>query len=191
MRRTKMLTSDEMLLTFLVNAAWQIPAILGLAVITSNLLRNGPASYRHVVWVVALIAAVTIPVRSATTHRVTASFGPQIPAVTGLAADPATTPALAQQHISTTPRPAPRSVNFSSTAVSIAVAAYIAVLMFAVIRLVFATRRTVLILRSAQSETLPPALAATWAHCTEAFGVTRAVLLRSSRIQGPVALGVF
>ena len=60
-----MLTSDEMLLTFLVNAAWQIPAVVGLAAITSRLLRKGPASYRHLVWVVAMIAAVIVPVLSA------------------------------------------------------------------------------------------------------------------------------
>src|SRR4051812_43258712 len=185
-----MLTNDELLLTFLVNAAWQIPAIAGLAAITTRLLRKGPASYRHVVWVIALIAAVIVPVRSATTHRVTASLALDVPAATELTTDPAATRAL-PRNTSSVSRPSPRSVNLSSTSATIAIAAYFALVLFALIRLTIATARTLLMLRKAERETPLPALATTWAHCTEAFGVTDATLFRSAHIQGPVALGVF
>src|SRR6478752_4031209 len=108
-----MLPSNETLLTFIVNAAWQIPAILGLAVITTRLLRSGPASYRHLVWVVALIAAVIVPVLSATTHRDAASLASDVPAMTGFADSPSTTSSVRAQKSRVTPVPSPRSVNLS------------------------------------------------------------------------------
>src|SRR5512133_2795469 len=53
--------SSGLLLTFLLNACWQIALIGALASLCSWLLRNSVARYRHWVWVSALFLAFVVP----------------------------------------------------------------------------------------------------------------------------------
>src|SRR5262245_9161438 len=53
--------SSQVLLTFLLNACWQIALVTALASISSWLLRNSAARYRHWVWVAALFLSVGVP----------------------------------------------------------------------------------------------------------------------------------
>src|SRR5215216_5098090 len=56
-----MRTSSQLLLTFLLNACWQIALIAALASSGSWLLRNSVARYRHWVWASALCLAFILP----------------------------------------------------------------------------------------------------------------------------------
>jgi beta-lactamase regulating signal transducer with metallopeptidase domain len=60
--------SSQLLLTFLLNACWQVALIAALASLGSWLLRNSTARYRHWVWVSALCLAFLVP--ATTTLRV-------------------------------------------------------------------------------------------------------------------------
>src|ERR1051325_4218954 len=53
--------SSEFLLTFLLNACWQILLITSFASVGSWLLRNSFARYRHFVWATALCLAFFVP----------------------------------------------------------------------------------------------------------------------------------
>src|SRR5690242_14390498 len=53
--------SSQLLLTFLLNACWQILLITTFASIGSWLLRNSFARYRHWVWATALCLAFFVP----------------------------------------------------------------------------------------------------------------------------------
>ena len=53
--------SNEVLLTFLLNAVWQVALIAALAAAGSWLLRNALARYHHWVWVSALCLAFIVP----------------------------------------------------------------------------------------------------------------------------------
>src|SRR6185369_17625798 len=53
--------SSQLLLTFLLNACWQIALIAALAALGSWLLRNSGARYQHWVWVSALCLALVVP----------------------------------------------------------------------------------------------------------------------------------
>jgi beta-lactamase regulating signal transducer with metallopeptidase domain/uncharacterized membrane protein YkoI len=53
--------SSQLLLTFLLNALWQITLIAAIASFGSWLLRNSGARYRHWVWVAALCLAFLVP----------------------------------------------------------------------------------------------------------------------------------
>ena len=53
--------SSQLLLTFLLNAIWQVALIAALAALGSWLLRNSVARYRHWVWVGALCLAFLVP----------------------------------------------------------------------------------------------------------------------------------
>ncbi|HKS11310.1 MAG TPA: M56 family metallopeptidase [Pyrinomonadaceae bacterium] len=56
---------SNFILNYVVNATWQIAAIAAITMLGSLLLRNGPARYRHLLWLSALILCVVIPLLSA------------------------------------------------------------------------------------------------------------------------------
>jgi beta-lactamase regulating signal transducer with metallopeptidase domain len=56
-----MRTSSQLLLNFLLNAAWQIALIAALASAGAWLLRSSAARYRHWLWVVAFCLAFLVP----------------------------------------------------------------------------------------------------------------------------------
>ena len=53
--------SSQLLLTFLINACWQIALVAAFASFSTWLLRNSAARYRHWVWVTALFLSLGIP----------------------------------------------------------------------------------------------------------------------------------
>ena len=57
-------TISRCLLTFLLNSLWQIPLVAAVAALGCRLMRNGPASHRHAVWVAALAACALLPLAS-------------------------------------------------------------------------------------------------------------------------------
>src|ERR1041384_422788 len=56
-----MTLSNQLLLTFLLNAIWQVALIAALAALGSWLLRNSVARYRHWIWAGALCLAFLVP----------------------------------------------------------------------------------------------------------------------------------
>lgn len=58
--------SSQLLLTFLLNACWQVAVVAAFASLASWLLRNSAARYRHWVWVAALVLSFGIPITSST-----------------------------------------------------------------------------------------------------------------------------
>src|SRR6476620_8205947 len=57
--------SSPLVLTFLLNALWQVALIAGLAALGSWLLRNSVARYRHWLWASALCLAFFVPALTA------------------------------------------------------------------------------------------------------------------------------
>ena len=57
---------SEHILNFVLNACWQIAAIFAVAAVGAWLLKNGPARYRHTLWIAALAASLIVPVLTAT-----------------------------------------------------------------------------------------------------------------------------
>ena len=56
-----MRTSSQLLLNFLLNAAWQIALIAALASLSARLFRSSAARYRHWLWVGAFCLAFLVP----------------------------------------------------------------------------------------------------------------------------------
>jgi beta-lactamase regulating signal transducer with metallopeptidase domain len=74
-----MRTSSQLLLNFLLNAAWQIALITALASLGAWLLRSSAARYRHWIWVGAFCLAFLVPA----TTLVRAYFETAAPAISG------------------------------------------------------------------------------------------------------------
>ena len=73
-------TISEYLMTFLLNAGWQIAVVVALSTLADRLLRNGPARYRQLIWVAALVASIGVPIYSTLKPAVTASMSVNVPA---------------------------------------------------------------------------------------------------------------
>ncbi len=56
-----MVTTSEFILNFVLNSCWQIAALASVAALAAWLLRNGPARYRHALWVFTLAACLIVP----------------------------------------------------------------------------------------------------------------------------------
>ena len=63
-----MLRTSEFILNFVLNSCWQIAVIVALTALASRLLKNGPARYRHTLWVFALVVSLVVPLLTATRY---------------------------------------------------------------------------------------------------------------------------
>ncbi|HEY6047400.1 MAG TPA: hypothetical protein VIU65_12400, partial [Pyrinomonadaceae bacterium] len=60
----------QVVMTFLLNASWQILLVTAAAAVCDWLLRGAPARYRHAVWVAALLLALVVPALSLSSYLV-------------------------------------------------------------------------------------------------------------------------
>src|ERR1017187_6169269 len=116
-------TISRYLLTFLLNSLWQIPLAAGVAALACRMLRRGPASHRHAVWVAALVAAVLLPVASVRTPQPTP--GPRFAASLADGATGNAAAGLLHQAPAPTPAPASRTVSLAKTTATILLGAYL------------------------------------------------------------------
>src|ERR1051326_8087515 len=161
--------SDGLLL-FLANAAWQVAFVGLLAAAIDRLLRAATARYRHLLWVAALMVAVTLPV--ATTWRLqpaaatqklqvaSASAASGFPVIEREARSPV-------EHRESAPA---RGFEIPTLALSRTTAATICalyglLLLFRLGSLTAAWRRTRGILRQASEVEAPPSIAIALARC--------------------------
>ena len=63
---------NEFILNFVLNSAWQIVGIFVIAMLVSRLLRNGPARYRHTLWVVVMLASLVVPLFTISSFQIDA-----------------------------------------------------------------------------------------------------------------------
>lgn len=152
------------------------------------LLRRGPANHRHVVWVVALIASIALPLVSTSTvasQRTTSvAFTVPAPPQQGEPSSSRNSVLIvsSQDTISRT------LVYKQSTATTLALG-YLLLLSFCFAKLVRALISTALIRRSGTVAIESPVVCQVWARCAEAFGVSHAQLLTSGRILTPATAG--
>ncbi len=64
---------------FLLNAAWQITLVTGTTMLLDRRLRRAPARYRHLLWMMALVAAISLPALS--TRRSAGAITPRATSV--------------------------------------------------------------------------------------------------------------
>jgi beta-lactamase regulating signal transducer with metallopeptidase domain len=188
-----MATISPTIFTFLLNALWQIPLIAAVAVGICWVMRNGPAVHRHAVWVVALFAAVALPLASMRTSELT----PTTPIDLLLWAQPFNQTSTAR--LATVPAVAPhtssgstRTIPLAETTMRVAVWVYLLFLLYRVGKLGWAWVQTLQIRRSAHPiGAMTPALKEAWAHCLQTFSLNRVELLSSPSISSPLAMGVW
>ena len=196
-------TLSRLVLTFLLNALWQVPLVAGVAALGAWILRHGPARYRHALWVMALSLAVFLPVWTSRNsiqrnHRAVAQAGGAPPqgSVTSPPPPPASIMSLQPRapggwrfadYLSRRDWP----IEFSPWLAYGALTCYLLSVLFGGVRLYRAWRRTNELRRSAHVLPLRQWMASSVWRCQLALGLGHVPTLCSSRVDGPVVLGAY
>ena len=187
-----MKTSSELLLTFLLNAVWQIPLIAAAAALGAWLLKRASVKYRHWIWVSALLLSLLVP--SVASSRLWLNNG-SAPVATAddvlkmelVALDVSQKPSAAS---ATTGAQSSSGFVLNSFAAQAIIAIYAAFLLFGVFRLARAWRVTRRIMNSAQPTEPSEVLDAVVAKCQHLISRKNIQILCSESLPVPVTLGV-
>ena len=181
-------TISQSTLTFLLNASWQIAAVAVVAAIANRILRSSPATHRHWLWSIALLAAVLLPFASLRTTNNPAPSGISIsvpdPDLSQSNARPSSAAAARSLAI-----PPPRTVPVAPNWAQILLFGYLAFIVWRASRFALAVWRTSRICSDAVAEEPPPPLRAVFHRCATAFGLPHVELRRSATISSSAAAG--
>jgi len=173
-----MQTLDRTLMTFLLNALWQAPLIAAAVAVACRWMRHASARHIHTICVVGLFASLLLPALSTRTaaapERRTIAVPQQLaPAPIAAAAAPSS------------PAPSPRTVQLPPSAVWFAISAFGAFLLFRLVLLAIAARKTLRICR----DSTPAASCAAFDRSRHAFALDSVELRWSATVTGPVTAG--
>ncbi len=188
-----MQTVNPALLTFLINAAWQIPVVTGTVWLIAWSLRHGPASHLRALWIAAMVASLSLPLASipANQRPVPKSLLISAPARFELdSKSTALTKTPTQLHVG---KPfQPRRVTVKQWTAMILLNGYLLFFLFRFSQFVRAAIKTAQIRRNSQSRQLPVAVQQIWKRTTAAFGVKNEAELRvSAEIGSPLTIGIW
>ena len=184
-----MLRTSEFILNIVLNSCWQIVVIVSVAALASWLLRNGPARYRHVLWVVALVTSLIVPLLTAT--RFVPNWIPNAqtePSAVAPGSAIITSPQedLNVDHIGTRRT---RTVTTTPRIVLFLVFAYAIFVFIRAIRLARFWQRKERLRKTATRTGLAPEVSAAAERCRALFGIRDVTVTRSSEARVPYTIG--
>ena len=180
---------SELIFNFVLNACWQIAAIFAVAALASWLLRNGPARYRHTLWIVALIACLVVPVLTATGFVPPGVSGAQVEAPKHIPAQvTAGTPTNQEFGIDHLVTRRTKPVSTTARTALLLTLVYLLVVFIRGIRLARFWRRKEALRRSATRAGIPPEIDLVALRCRSIFEVDAAVT-RSEEARVPYTIG--
>jgi TonB family protein len=188
-----MRTISQLLLTFLLNACWQIALLAAVASLCAWLLRRTAARYRHFVWVTALVISFGLPLLTASQLLNRALFSSAAPPQT--AAIPPVNGQVRPTQLNTVEISAPTNDSKSSVHINASLAAgviafYLLFLAYRGVKLFRAWRRTRAIRRSARPIEILEPIETIIRRCQTAIGVTRFRILCSAAVPVPITVGI-
>ena len=182
--------SSQLLLTFLLNAIWQVALIAALAALGSWLLRNSVARYRHWIWVGALCLAFLVPAVTSSRALLESERQPEISFARETPDFPfETVPRLTE----TSSAILPSTFRLNQTLGLVLLGIYFGFLLYRIFKLIQAWQTTRTIRRLAV-ELEPDTVVAEVIHrCELEFGTLSRVVkvFRSETLPVPVTIGLF
>ena len=186
-----MKTISQVLLTFLLNACWQIALVAAVASLCAWLLRRTPARYRHFVWVTALVISFGLPLLSCSQLLSRALFSAA--ATPQTAVPPVSLEMSTQQSSLEIPAPSndPKpSVHMNGNLALGLVVLYFIFLSYRSVKLFRAWRRTKTIKGHAHEIEIREPIETIIRRCQTAIGVARFRILCSASVPVPVTVGI-
>lgn len=203
-------TVSRLALTFLLNSLWQVTGVACVAGLCVWLMRNAPARYRHVIWVMALAVSVLLPIESVLSSWTTGSF-PTLVSATANHRRLQSSPVLPGQARSGVERAdmnngwawktvgsagildftrhRGHTITISPYLSIIVLGIYVLSLAFQSRRLCRAWRKTIAIGRSGYAREIPAAIAGAATRCLTTLGLRNVPILASASAVGPMTLG--
>jgi len=183
-------TISRSLLTFMLNALWQVPLAAAVAALGCWIMRRGPAWHRHALWVAALFAAVLLPLGGIRVPGTSTADRLQLPAaVEPAAVTPAAAPIAVPAPIAARDRG--RTISFAPSTGGFLLLAYLSFLAWRLARLALAAARTARMRATASAPDPLPVLSGVWQRGQWSFGLKGVKLLASGRVSSPVTAGAF
>ena len=193
-----MLRVSEFILSFVLNSAWQVAAIFALAALAAWALRNGPVRYQHTLWMIALIACLTVPLL--TTTRVVPEWLASFQVVSTAAIQPKlqSTAAVTGQSDSENDLTVDRTnsqrratVATTPRSVLVLTLGYALFILFRAVRLARFWRRKEKLLRSATRSGVTREIEAAAQRCRQLLNVAEAPVSLSPKARVPYTIGAF
>ncbi len=183
-----MRTSSQLLLTFLLNAFWQVALIAGLAAFGSWLLRNSVARYRHWLWASALCLAFFVPALTAAQTL----FDIVVQSSTPVILPDQIIPPLLETVPDAAPTAIPGTFRLNQTLVFALLAVYFAFLLFRLFKLFQAWRTTRSIRHGAVELEPDDRIAEIVGRCETEIGARsrKVKVFRSETLPVPVTIGL-
>src|SRR5437016_11177263 len=196
----------QLVLTFLLNASWQIALLVAFAALCNWLLRGLAARYRHSLWVITLVSCLVLPLLSCAPLTKTLWRNQQTNAAA--AAKPIVISRILSPDVediessnsearaaSIKSEPAWRIFSRSPIYIkpSIAealLALYVLLLLWRVVGLIRAWRRTRVIVKSAYEFSFPERAQMIIQRCQTAIGSKRVRILCSTNVPVPITFGL-
>jgi len=194
----------QVVLTYLLNATWQVAVVVAFAMLAHWLLRAVPARFRYVLWVLTLVACVTLPMFGIVKSRQLSEA--RVPSDTRRApgpvvltriltpgveiADETNVEQILAAKVANRPLISGSSINLPARLASALFFLYAAFLVFKLLLLFRAWRRTQSIVRGALDTPLRKDLQLTVDRCARLVDVPRVRILHSAEVPVPITLGV-
>ncbi|HEU4836630.1 MAG TPA: M56 family metallopeptidase [Pyrinomonadaceae bacterium] len=186
-----MLRTSEFILNFVLNSCWQIAAIASVATFASWLLRNGPARYRHALWVFALAASLVVPLLTASRY-VPSWISSAQPRTEPGAVAPGRSSNSGPQLDLTVDHIGSRRTTTINAAPRIALLLALAYGLFILARAIRLTRfwqRKERLRQTTTRSGLSPGVVAAAERCRNLFGIRNVTVMRSNQARVPYTLG--
>jgi beta-lactamase regulating signal transducer with metallopeptidase domain len=187
---------SQLLLTFLLNACWQIALITLAAALCAWLLRGTAARYRHLLWVIALVSSFCLPLLASSrlldgksSEQAQAEVATQSASAGTFPVDqliPADTQAARDAPL----QPANSFLPISRNMAAMVVVLYLLLLGYRSGKLFLAWRRTKTIAYSAYPVDLPARVQTVIGECQAALGISRAQIMCSTSVPVPITVGI-
>ena len=188
-----MTTASQLLLTFLVNACWQIALIALAALLCARLLRRTTARYKHMIWVAALTLCIGLPLLTAS--RLLSPRLAHRPQTEQRALQQTTVSSLPLTQSSAPDSPVQTEDNWliriNANSAGLLAAAYLLFLLYRSASLLKAWMKAMSTARGAYPFDLAGDIQAIIDACQTAIGVTNARVLFSAAVPVPITVGSF
>ena len=196
----------QLVLTFLLNASWQIALLVAFAMLCDWLLRGLAARYRHSLWVITLVSCLVLPLLSCA--PLTKTLWRDQRANIGVSAKPIVFSRILSpdvEEIESSNSEAPTSsikaepvrrilarspIHIKPSIAEALLALYVLLLLWRVASLIRAWRRTRVIVKSAYEFTFPERAQMIIQRCQAAIGSQRVRILCSMNVPVPITFGL-
>jgi beta-lactamase regulating signal transducer with metallopeptidase domain len=182
---------NEIVVTYVTNALWMTCVIAAVTVFLSRALRRGPSSYRHALWVAALLLAVLLPFASLRGSRNNDKPRPE-----SVAAASTVQPAekgfrgASSWALWRGMRHGGRRVQFGPLWVGLVALLYLGFIFYRAVRLYRGWQSLGAMLRKSSEPQIRPAMRTVVEQCHSLLGMKPVPILLSLEGKGPATLGI-